>query len=128
MYFKSEPVYEGRLKVILLLQVSSHDIEPTFIVFCLNWRILPDQSKPLTRNKHLSLLYFWPEAKIWFLKYMEQNARTQNFHNIRSFKSLIYTTDEQKYNEIQWLLCQLCQFIIKKKKSYFWSWNWHYEN
>lgn len=55
-----------------------------------------------------------PEAKILFLKYMEQNVRTQNFHHIRSFKSLIYTTDEQKYNEIQWLLCQLCQFIIKK--------------
>ena len=46
-----------------------------------------------------------PEAKIRFLKYMgkkmDQNARTQNLHNIRSFKSLIYTTDEQKYNEIQ---------------------------
>ena len=26
-------VYEGRLKVILLLQVSSHDFEPTFIIF-----------------------------------------------------------------------------------------------
>ena len=25
--FKAEPVYEGRLKVILLLQVSSHDFE-----------------------------------------------------------------------------------------------------
>jgi len=30
---KAEPVYEGRLKVILLLQVSSHDFEPTFITF-----------------------------------------------------------------------------------------------
>ena len=29
-------VYEGRFKVILLLQVSSHDFEPIFIVFCLN--------------------------------------------------------------------------------------------
>jgi hypothetical protein len=63
--FKAEPVYEGRLKVILLLQVSSHDFEPTFIIFFLNWRILPDQpkqkqiTKPLTRNKHLSLLQFW---------------------------------------------------------------------
>ena len=35
--FKAEPVYEGRLKVILLLQVSSHGIEPNFITFCLNW-------------------------------------------------------------------------------------------
>ena len=43
--FKAEPVYEGRLKVILLLQASSHDFEPTFIIFCLNWRILPDQPK-----------------------------------------------------------------------------------
>ena len=34
--FKAEPVYEGRLKVILLLQVSSHGFEPTFIIFCLN--------------------------------------------------------------------------------------------
>ena len=32
--FKAEPVYEGRLKVILLLQVSSDDFEPTFIIFC----------------------------------------------------------------------------------------------
>ena len=34
--FKAEPVYEGRLKVILLLQVGSHGFEPTFISFCLN--------------------------------------------------------------------------------------------
>ena len=34
--FKAELLYEGRLKVILLLQVSSHDFEPTFIIFCLN--------------------------------------------------------------------------------------------
>ena len=31
----TEQVYEGRLKVILLLQVSSHDFEPTFIIFCM---------------------------------------------------------------------------------------------
>ena len=43
--FKAEPVYEGGLKGILLLQVNSHDFEPTFIIFCLNWRILPDQPK-----------------------------------------------------------------------------------
>ena len=29
---KADPVYEGRLKVILLLQVSNHDFEPTFII------------------------------------------------------------------------------------------------
>jgi hypothetical protein len=29
-------VYEGRLKVILLLQVSSHEFEPTFFIFCPN--------------------------------------------------------------------------------------------
>ena len=34
--YQSEPLYEGKLKVILLLQVSSHDFEPTFIIFCLN--------------------------------------------------------------------------------------------
>ena len=34
--FKAEPDYEGRLKVILLIQTSSHDFEPTFITFCLN--------------------------------------------------------------------------------------------
>ena len=33
---KPEPVYEGKLKVILLLQLSSHDFEPTFIISCLN--------------------------------------------------------------------------------------------
>ena len=32
--FKTEPLYEGRPKVILPLQVSSHDFEPTFIIFC----------------------------------------------------------------------------------------------
>ena len=36
--FKAEPVYESKLKVILLLQVSRHDFEPTFNIFCLNWR------------------------------------------------------------------------------------------
>ena len=30
---KAETVYEGRLKVILLLQVSSHDFKHTFIIF-----------------------------------------------------------------------------------------------
>ena len=39
---KAELVYEGRLKVTLLLQVNSHDFEPNFIVFCLNWRIMQD--------------------------------------------------------------------------------------
>ena len=38
--FKVEPVYEGapfegRLKVIYLLQVISHDFEPTFIIYIL---------------------------------------------------------------------------------------------
>ena len=53
---RSCAVYEGRFKVILLLQVSSHNFEPIYLI-C---RILPDQqqiSKPLTRNKHRSLLY-----------------------------------------------------------------------
>ena len=40
-HFKAEPVYEGiRIKVTLLLQVSSHDFEPTFIIL-----VLPDQPK-----------------------------------------------------------------------------------
>ena len=72
--------YEGRLKVILLLQVSSHDFEPTFIIFCLNWRIIPEQpkwkqnTKPVICNKHLILLYFWfcslpvAGARLMFLK------------------------------------------------------------
>ena len=34
--FKTEPVYESRLKVLLLLQVSSRDIEPTFVIFYRN--------------------------------------------------------------------------------------------
>ena len=42
---KQSQCMKVRLKVILLLQVSSHDFEPTFITFCLNWRILPDQPK-----------------------------------------------------------------------------------
>ena len=29
--YQSEPIYEGMLTVILLLQVSSHDFEPTFL-------------------------------------------------------------------------------------------------
>ena len=32
---KAETVDECKLKVLLLLQVSSHDFEPTFIIFCL---------------------------------------------------------------------------------------------
>ena len=40
--FKGEPVYEGRLKVILL-QVSSYDFEPTFIICLVIRRVLPDQ-------------------------------------------------------------------------------------
>ena len=62
--YKAETVYEGRLKVIILLQVSSHDFEPTFIILVLICRILPDQpkykqiTKPLIHNQHLSLLYF----------------------------------------------------------------------
>ena len=31
--FRAEPVYEGRLKVILLLQVGSHNFEPAFDIF-----------------------------------------------------------------------------------------------
>ena len=42
---KAEPVYEGRLTVILLLQVSRHDLEPTFIILVLIPKILPDQPK-----------------------------------------------------------------------------------
>jgi hypothetical protein len=64
--FKAEPVYEGKLKVTLLLEVSS-------IVMTLNLPLLyfvwieeycqtcPKEkkiTKALTRNKHLSLLYF----------------------------------------------------------------------
>ena len=30
--FKADPVYEGSFKVILILQVSSHDFEPTFFI------------------------------------------------------------------------------------------------
>ena len=43
--YKAETVYEGRLKVILLQQVSSYDFEPTFIILVLICRILPDQPK-----------------------------------------------------------------------------------
>ena len=41
----AEPVYAGRLKVILLLQVSSHNFEPTFIILVLICRRLADQPK-----------------------------------------------------------------------------------
>jgi hypothetical protein len=43
--YKAETAYEGRLKVILLLQVSSHDFEPTYVILVLIFRILPDQPK-----------------------------------------------------------------------------------
>ena len=33
--FKAEPLYEVTLKVILLLQVSRRDFEPTLIIVCL---------------------------------------------------------------------------------------------
>jgi hypothetical protein len=32
-FFKAEPVHEDMIKVILLLQVSSHDFEPTLLYF-----------------------------------------------------------------------------------------------
>ena len=45
--FKAEPEYEGRPKALLLLQVSSHDFEPTFIIFCLNCQTCsPNKNKP----------------------------------------------------------------------------------
>ena len=37
--FKAKPVYEGRLKVILLLQVSSRDFEPTYLYYILAERL-----------------------------------------------------------------------------------------
>ena len=43
--YKAEALYEGRLKVILQLQVSSHYFEPTFIILVLICRTLPDQPK-----------------------------------------------------------------------------------
>jgi hypothetical protein len=42
----AETVYEGRLIIILLLEVSSHDFKPTFIILVLICRILPDQTSP----------------------------------------------------------------------------------
>ena len=45
------------IKVILLLQVRSHDFEPTFIILDLIGRAFPHQTS-LTSNKHLSLLHF----------------------------------------------------------------------
>ena len=99
-------MYEGRLKVmlkvmlkvILLLQVSSHDFEPTFIIFCLNWRILPDQpnkkqnNKPLTCNKHLSLLYFWHSSSSKILNGKVFNLIASGF---RVLKSNIWSCAQQ---------------------------------
>ena len=42
---KQKHIYEGRLKVILQLQVSSHYFEPTFIILVLICRTLPDHPK-----------------------------------------------------------------------------------
>ena len=43
--YKTKALYEGRLKVILQRQVSSHYFEPTFIILFLICRTLPDQPK-----------------------------------------------------------------------------------
>jgi len=43
--YQSESIYEVRLKVKVLLQVSSHNFEPTFIILVLIVRVLPDQPK-----------------------------------------------------------------------------------
>ena len=57
-------LYYRYAQSLLLLQVSSYDFEPTFIICFVIRRVPPDQpkwkqiTKPLTRNKHLSLLYF----------------------------------------------------------------------
>ena len=72
-------MYKGRLKVILLLQVSCHEFEPTFIIFRLNWRVLPDQPK---QNKSPNL---WRITSILvcciFVKvlYYSLNGRSGNF-------------------------------------------------
>ena len=41
-FYKAEALYKGRLKVILQLQVSSHDFEPTFIILILICRTPTD--------------------------------------------------------------------------------------
>ena len=43
--YKAETEYEGRLKVVLLLQVRIHDFVPTFIILVLIGKILSDQLK-----------------------------------------------------------------------------------
>ena len=43
--YQSQPIYEGRLKVLLLLQVSSHDFEPTFIILVEYCQTSPNKNK-----------------------------------------------------------------------------------
>ena len=61
---QSEPIYEGRLKFILLLQVAMTLNLPLFywfwlVEYCQTSPNKKQITKPLTRNKNLSLLYFW---------------------------------------------------------------------
>ena len=48
--FNAEPVYEGELNVILLLQVINHVFESTFITFCLKNTTRPAQIKTNLQN------------------------------------------------------------------------------
>ena len=72
-------LYEG---IVLLLRVSSHDFEPTFIILVLICRILSDQpkkrqiTKPLTRKKHLSMLYFWAQLSVYGFGSEAKSLRT----------------------------------------------------
>ena len=54
--YLSEPIYEGRLKVILLLQVSSRDFEPTWITLAVAWigTVKTTQYKKLAPNAQRS--------------------------------------------------------------------------
>ena len=91
--FRAEPVYEGRVKVILLLQVTSHDFESSFIIFCLNWRIL--QTGP-DKNKTPNL---WHVASILVCCIFEGNKCAAKKDKLRAYFPGIYTV-QKPFGEI----------------------------
>ena len=100
-----------------LWQVSSYDFEPTFIICFVIRRVLPDQpkykqiTKPLTRNKHLSLLYFWVRLILILHERTEKSYTAWENWKVLSYmrntKSLIRNVED--YN--------VCPIAVKSRIS-----------
>ena len=95
------------MSTVILLKVSSHDFEPTFIILVLIYRILPDQpkwkqiTKSLTHNKHLSLIFV---------------CNTSRFTAVSAVGSRRYSTHKFYMKEkISEIVRDFCDLLLKVK-------------